>query len=342
MVLLMNALFEAMSWGMDIDRYYNEPEDSFIYRLCYSALGLWCLHISQNSIDGVVGTTKNNQTMVLNKLIQCYSELFPIISDKFIEINKQRNSFAVHIRRVYEETGYFITDENNRNCLANYGRSIPIGNTALFFGIPSPSKVFNVNGLGIFTKSAEYVINIKDFLIRDTLTWEDYFQSQFDYTDFYDRDINYDELEFFSPLSNNVPSQSWEKQMKTDCSMARKSEMGPYYRVMRTAETSLLFADEPVSPQDDSFFSYEYRRLLYALKAHYKKPLIANIVKLDESYSRIGIRGQLPNREYYYLLLLSWPVNSVFDKANFLVRNDFISEVNTILANIGIEMRDGK
>jgi hypothetical protein len=335
----MNEFLTAMSTDMGIDRYQSESENSFIFRLCYSALGQWCLRITQNLSDGIVGTTKHNQTIVLNELLQRYSELFPSVANRFINTNNQQVDFSVHIRRVYEETGYLLTDNNNRNQLANFGRSIIIGNTSLFFGVPN--KTFTVNGLGVFSTPTSYKFTSREFLIRDTLTYEAYFQSRFDIIDFYERDIYIDELEFFNPLSNNIPSLSWSKKMETDCSVARKSEIGPFYRVMRESDNPLLFAEELIEPQNDSLISYEYRRLYYALKAHYGNPLNAKVVTKDNKYSEIKINGYLPNREYYYLLLLSWPVNHAFDKVNFLVKNCFVPEVTATLKNIGIDVKGG-
>jgi hypothetical protein len=335
----MNELLTAMSTDMGIGRYSGESEDSFVYRLCFSALGQWCLRTAQNISDGNTGTTKHNQTIVLNELISRYSELFPTVADRFLDSSDPQLSFPVFVRRVYEETGYLLTDENNRDRLANYGRCIPIGNTALFFGVPNTT--YAVNGLGAFTSPTAYEVSAREFLIRDDLTWEEYFQSQFDIIDFYSKDINLNELEFFNPLSNNVPSQSWTRQIETDCSMARKSELGPFYRVMRVKDVPLQLADELEELQNDSFTSYEYRRLYFALKAHYNNPLKATISKLDAEYSKIRVGGHLPNREYYYLLLLSWPVNNAFDKVNFLIRNSFIPEVTAALMNIGIEVKGG-
>lgn len=335
----MNALLNAMSIDMGINRYLEESEDSFVYRICFSALGQWCLRIALNSVDKIIGTTKHNQTIVLNELLSRYTELFPAATNRFVDVYDQQMSFSVFIRRVYEETGYLLTDENNRNRLANFGRCIPIGGTSLFFGIPQTT--YTANGLGTFASPTEYKVSTREFLIRDKLTWEEYFKSQFDIIDFYDKDIDLDELEFFNPLSTNVPSQSWGRRMETDCSIARKSELGPFYRVMRVEDAMLQFANEPEEQQNDSFTSYEYRRLYFALKAHYKKPIQATIYKQNAEYSKIRLSGHLPNREYYYLLLLSWPLNGAFDKVNFLIRNSFIPEVTATLKNIGIEVNGG-
>lgn len=337
---MMNDLLNRMSVDMSIRRFKNESEGSFVYRLCYSALGQWCLSTAQCSFGANNGTTKHSQTIVMNDLIARFSKLFPFISNRFIDTSNQQVSFPVHIRRVYEETGYLLTDDSNRNNLANFGRCIQIGSKSLFFGLPNTS--ISMNGLGMYTNPTKYSISTKDFLIRDNLTCEEFFHSRFDPIDFYDRDINLSDLEFFNPKSNNAPSQSWGKKIETDCTVARKFETGPFYRVMKMSDDSLQFVDEPVEQQNDSFISYEYRRLYFALKAHYGKHIKATITKLDDVCSRISLRGHLPNREYYFFLLISWPEKNAFDKLNFIIQNDFLPEAITSLTHIGIEIIGGQ
>lgn len=334
----MNDLLLAMSTDMSIDRFSGETEDSFTYRVLYSALGQWCLRAAQNITAGIYGTTKHNQTIVLNDLLDKFTKIFPFVDNKFIDTSNQQINFSVFIRRVYEETGYLLTGEDNRNEIANYGRSIVMGEKALFFGLPEGG--YAVNGLGVFAAPTSYRISAKEFLIRDALTYEEYFSSCFDPIDFYDRDIDLNGLEFFNPLSHNVPSRSWKKQPKTDHTLARKSEFGPFYRVMRISG-ELQFADEPIEPQSDSLTSYEYRRLYFASKAHYRAPLKASITKIDEAYSAIRVGGHLPNREYYYLLLLSWPMKGAFDKVDFLAHNDVLMAIVDVLKNLGIAIEGG-
>ena len=335
----MNDLLKAMSNYMEIHRYAGEEEDSFIYRLCYSALGQWCLYTAMNSSGGITGTTKTNQTIVLKDLLMRFSELFPSITNKFVNEKEQERNISIHIRNVYEETGYLITDNNNRNHIANYGRSIPIGDNALFFGVPN--KKYSINGLGVFSECTTFRVSTKEFLIRDDLTYNEYFQSQFDPIDFYDKDIDIKQLEFFNPKTNKIPSLSWENRLQTDCTLARKSIFGPFYRTMQT-EGKVQFADEPVEQQNYCFTSYEYRRLIFAIKAHYRNPIKAYISKLDDEYSKIRLKGGLPNREYYYLLLLSWPETYAFNKINYIIKNTLLKEVILILKNIGFEILEVK
>ena len=335
---MISELLKTMSHDMSIPHYQNESESSFAYRLCYSALGQWCLSTAMNSIGNVVGTTKHNQTIVLNELLLRYCELFPKVAERFADSGNQQTSLAFSIRRVYEETGYLLTDSENRNIVANYGRTVKIGDKFLFFGIPGEKR--EVNGLGVFSSPTKYLVDLKDFLIRDSLTSEDYFFASFDPIDFYERDIDLSELEFFNPKSNNVPSISWVNTPETDCTVARKTELGPFYRIMKIAG-EIQFADEYIKPQNDRFTSYEYRRLYFAMKAYYGKPLKASITKLDKLYSIIRVGGHLPNREYYLMLLLSWPERNAFDKTSFIIRNDLLIGVADVLTNIGIEIREG-
>jgi len=333
---MIHELLCAMSIDMNIPRYRNESDESYTYRICYSALGLWCLYAARNSSAAALGTTKHNQTLMLNDLLTRYIELFPDIYIRFVDSSRQQNSFSVTIRRVYEETGYLLTDSNNRNLLANYGRSIQIANEALFFGVPIGE--YSVNGLGIFSMPTDYQVSIKDYLIRDDLTSEEYFLSCFDHIDFYDKEVDVELLEFFNPLSNNVPSKSWSKKPATLCSIARKTETGPFYRVIKSG-AALLFADEPLEVQSDCLFSHEYRRLYFAMKSHYGNPLKAIVTKYDDMYSKISIGGHLPNREYYFMLLISWPERNAFDKVNFILRNTLLKEAIIMLANIGVEIK---
>ena len=335
---MIDEMLATMSNDMGIEQFSNESEESFIYRLCYSALGQWCLYTAQNSSDGILGTTKHNQTIVLKELLERFSELYPYISNKFTDTNNHQMSLPVFIRKVYEETGYLFTDESNRNRLVNFGRNIAIGNSVLFFGVPNTS--YTVNGFGVYSNSSIYNVCTREFLIRDDLTCEEYLKSKFDELDFFDKEIDYSELEYFNPLSSNTPSMSWRKKPETDYTVARKAETGTYYRVMKTSN-NLQFADEPVDQQSDNFTSYEYRRLYFALKLHYGNPLQAIITKYDEKYSKIRLGGHLPNREYYFLLLLSWPEKNAFDKSNFIIRNDFLNEVSAVLKNIGVVIIGG-
>jgi len=335
----MNELLETMSNDMNILSFQGETEESFIYRLCYSALGWWCLSVARNKNVMSIGTSKHNQTSVLNDLLSRYIELFPSVAERFVDTGNQPVSVSFAIRRAYEETGYLITDENNHNQLANYGRSIKLGNQSLFFGLPK--TVYAINGLGVFAAATAYEVTLADFLIRDSLTCDQYLKEKFDPIDFYERDIALQELEVFNPLSDNPPSQSWNREMKTDYSVARRFETGPFYRVMKTSN-SIMFADEPVEPQNDSFTSYEYRRLYFALKIYYENPLGIWITKLDENYSKIRLSGHLSNREYYLMLLLSWPERSAFDKVSFIIKNSLLEEALAVLENIGLRIKGGR
>ena len=125
----MNELIKAMSSDMRIFPYKNESQVSFLYRVIYSGLGQWCLSIASSPETSV---SKHAQSAAINRLIDKFVELFPQVASSFLDDSVR---FSVFLRRVYEETGYLITDLSNKNSVANYGRTLNFGNKNLFFSI---------------------------------------------------------------------------------------------------------------------------------------------------------------------------------------------------------------
>lgn len=326
----MNKLLEAMASDMNIRRYLNESDASYEYRLILSALGQWCLKSAASPDDSI---TKHSQTLLLNNLQERYINLFPEIKIMF---DTETVPVTVFIRRVYEEIGYLFTDEKNKNHIANLGKSIELDGGSLFFGAFEPSSI---SGLGVVTKNyAPSLVEWRDVLIRDRLTWEQFITNQYDIVLFDNRDISADELQFFDPLSRYSPSNSWGNHMTTERTIARKTPNGPFYKVMKSND-ELLFCEEHQNANPDELTSFEYRRLYFALKRTYGNPLSARIKTLDDEYSEIMIGGHLPNREYYLLLLCAWPYQQVFNKNRFIIKNQAITLIKEVLGNLAIEIK---
>jgi len=337
----MNELLKIMSNDMKIARYKDEAESDFAFRVCYSALGMWCLKMACNSQNGVRGVSKSYQTQTLNSLYERFSIIFPQSMDKFIDPNDVSKKFATLLRNIYEETGYLLTDDNNNNFIANFGRGLLAGGKFLFFGYPEGE--FSANGLGVYTDAAEQECELNELLIRDNLTINDYIALNFNELDFIERDIDASELEFFNPLEKNkTMSKSWGQRPATEFTIARKSD-GTYYRIIQSSEKTFLYADEQASKAGIRLIDYEYRRLLFALKYKYSEPIVVKHYIVDETYSSIYIPAHLPNREYYLLMLLGWPNSkyNIFDKSNFLFRTEFLPIVGMMLNNLGVKMVTG-
>ena len=70
--------------------------------------------------------------------------------------------------------------------------------------------------------------------------------------------------------------------------------------------------------------------------------MIAFICPIDENYTHIRILGQLPNREYYYMLLNAWPKRIFSDRNNFIIRNELTTQAVKILTDIGFTAKEGE
>lgn len=335
----MNKLINIMAKDMDIQPYNYESKESFHFRVIYSALGLWCLKSAFSEKESEKGISKNAQSILLHKLSEKYVDFCPRIR-AFVFVSRNAD-IAVFVRNIYEQTGYLITQENNYNILNNSGETIRFSdNDYLYLGLPEAE--YKVNGLGIHVNNGKTEVQLKDFLVRDNLTPEEYLRVNFDECDFDTRDIDMEELEFFNPYYYGNVSSSWHRNMKTDITMARKGKMGPYYRVIRKENGIVLFCDDNNEDDLDTLTGAEFRRIYVALKKHYDNPMQILICPIDREYSHIRILGQLPNREYYYLLMNAWPKNGFLDRNNFIIRNELIEHTVEVLSAIGFTARNGE
>ncbi len=335
----MNELIDIMSDDMNIHPYTNEPAEYFGYRVIYSALGLWCLTSALSEKEGKRGISKNAQSILLHDLSKKYVELCPM-AKRFIFASRNID-IAIFIRNIYEQTGYLLTLDNNYNVLNNSGETIKVSETDyLYFGLPATYYI--VNGLGIHCRNGRHEVKLNDFLIRDSLTPEEYIKVKYDECDFNERDIDVAELEFFNPFYYGNISNSWHGYMKSNMTMARKSKMGPYYKTIRKEDGTLLFADDGSEDELDALTGAEFRRLYIALRYHYDNPMQLLICPIDEAYSYIRILGQLPNREYFYLLMNAWPRYGFFDRNHFIIRNELTIQTAEVLGAIGFTARKGE
>ena len=335
----MNELIDIMSDDMNIHPYTNEPAEYFGYRVIYSALGLWCLTSALSEKEGKRGISKNAQSILLHDLSKKYVELCPM-AKRFIFASRNID-IAIFIRNIYEQTGYLLTLDNNYNVLNNSGETIKVSETDyLYFGLPATYYI--VNGLGIHCRNGRHEVKLNDFLIHDSLTPEEYIKVKYDECDFNERDIDVAELEFFNPFYYGNISNSWHGYMKSNMTMARKSKMGPYYKTIRKEDGTLLFADDSSEDELDALTGAEFRRLYIALRYHYDNPMQLLICPIDEAYSYIRILGQLPNREYFYLLMNAWPRYGFFDRNHFIIRNELTIQTAEVLGAIGFTARKGE
>lgn len=335
----MKELINIMADDMNIHPYTNEPTESFEYRIIYSALGLWCLKSALSEKENRKGISKNAQSILLHDLCKKYIELCPMA--KQFMFDSRNTDIAVFIRNIYEQTGYLLTLDNNYNVLNNSGETVKISDTDyLYLGLPVTGYI--VNGLGIHSRNGNHEVKLNDFLIRDSLTPEEYLKVKYDECDFIEREIDVKELEFFNPFYYGNVSSSWHGYMKSNMTVARKSTIGPYYRVIKKEDGTLLYTDDNRTDEFDVLTGKEFRRLYVALKQHYGNPMQLLICPIDEEYSYIRILGQLPNREYFYLLMNAWSRYSFSDRNNFIIRNELLEQTAEVLGAIGFTARKGE
>lgn len=336
----MNELLKTMARDMEIDFYNEESPESYAYRIIYSGLGLWCLHMATSMRGEVEGRSKKGLTRALNSRLKDFLAIDFGVSDQLKRylVHSSSLNLGQFIRNVYEETGYLSNLDQSRNGLNRGGEAVEIGkNLYLYFGLPK--EAYTMSGLGVYCKDAGNLIFLYDLLIRDDLSPEAFLRAHYNPLDF-DATPPEDPL-FFEVESHEKISKAWSEKLKGDIGIAKSPEEGRYYRVMRSPEGKLLYAAAPYTDAGANRMSgREYRRLYLALKKHFKVPVTAECEKLDRIYTRLCIHGEIPNREYYFLLLSGWPNGGFSDTREFILKNDCVPLCVSMLKNIGIVFDD--
>lgn len=327
----MIDLLDTIANDLSIVPYYRESDSDFCYRVCYSALALSLLYSARSVEEGQFGISKKAQTDRIQRLLTEYEKHLNLDGNRFI---RESNSFITHCRKVYEETGYLIVDDSGLDMIATYGRTVPVGRGHLYFGIPE--KIAFSLGFGFYTKAPRNESLLLDVFFRDTLSSDEYLAGLFNPLDFEYRDIDQTTLEFFNPLLKKPPSSSWGTEIYTNKTVARNKIYNTMYRVIHEEDGKLLFADISNTVDKDSLASYETRRLYFALKQHYGMPAVAWFNRVDDTYYEIRLSAKLPTREYYFLLLSSWPKENAFNYTSFITTVDVLPTIEMMLRNIGI------
>lgn len=348
----MKDLIETIGKDLKIIKYNDESDESYESRLIYSALAIWCLTLGKKITEDNEGISKKAITRQISSILEKYIEIIPKIKDFFyktdskdnkFDINEKRNDCAIFIRKIYEETGYFLNSETGFDILNTGGEMIPLSED-MFIYLGIPKEPFAMNGLGVTTfenRSNNIEIKAEDFLIRDDLTPEKFLQVNYYEDNFNSRNIELDDLEFFNPRSKYNNYKAWNKNFiePLDMTIARNIKSGRYYKVLTKTNGGKIFLS-PVENyfNEDQMSGLEYNRLYLALKKYYQNPAIAEILRIDYEYSELKLSDEIPNREYYYLLLNGWPKNFYKNKYEFIIRNYSKNSCVKVLKNIGFEI----
>ena len=74
----MNKLLNIIANDLSIVQYFRESDNDFTYRVCYSALALWMLKLTSSRENGVVGISKQTQSLKIEELLLQYQEYFKL------------------------------------------------------------------------------------------------------------------------------------------------------------------------------------------------------------------------------------------------------------------------
>ncbi len=326
---MISPLFQQIGHDLNISRYTTENDVDYEKRLVFSALGCWALSLVKNNPH----TSKTLITRTLNSLTKNFIQEDLRLSSFFIADDDPNQNIDVKIIRLsYEAMGYFLLNDDNTLSIANYGRGLKVSDSFMIFGMPNCFRF--MTGLGVFDDKCYYEECAENILVRDSLTFQEYINSEYDEASFYALNDS-DGIEFFNPTHKGKISESWTDHPATKFTIAKTLDR-QYYKIISLGEKILRC--EQIDGPSESLFGYDYYRTIHSLRAYYEHPSYAEISILDSRYALLKIFNRIPNREYYFILMMSWPVFKINRLGGFIVPLQNLPILKKTLERIGIKI----
>lgn len=340
---MRSKLLKEISNSLGIEKYNNEPESSYTYRLIYSALAAWCSKIAQDKrvmliedASGFNNVSKSHVTQKINELLNGYLKIFPEVEGSF---DSQKEGFAPYLRKTFEYAGYFISD-NQKVYLRN--------NDVVRFVECSEDKekliigeYFNgdhVRGAGIYRE---------DVSGCEKATMNDIVLSRFEN---YEKEIRkilkckpiqeYGDIEYLNNFKNPNSSkiESWSDFAPKRIGIAKNRQNQEFYLYDKVDEEIRYYRLPEIYNKIIGINRYEINRMVYWVRAFRKFPQRIYYRILDEKYVQIHLTNDVPFREQIALRLLGWPKDYFWNRWDYVVPQENFMEVTKIFKNLQGDM----
>lgn len=346
---LKDNLINIMSNELQIYKFEDESEDSFINRLLFSALGLWIIKstLDKSFIENHnrVGVSKSYITRKISKIVVEYISLFPsfgIYLDKLTAAE-----LVANIREEYEKAGYIVSTGFDEFIIASPRKTASVDDKHIIMR----NHIGNINtkiiGLGTFKK---LVLNsdIKDFgeLLYipkiDAKEWTSNYIKHLrwgnssklgDGTWYFDAESA---NSFYKCWVNHYPEKSEIVLYKTndwDYGFAKRDDDN----IIGIKIPSWLIGQD--NNPSEKLFDNDVRRFMYGMKALKNNNAKAILIRKSDHYN-LKLFNALPTREKTALQFLTWRKEKFTDEFDYIIPNETCEAVKKLLSNLSIEMEE--
>ena len=335
-------VFDTIANELNIEKYLEENNDQFSYRVFYSLAGEWMKSLAQSA---------GNENVRINK-----ASLRGVIKDLYNALVSSNENLVKMCFTEDDDDFNYIRDTLFRSGdLVEYGFPSKVCSCLEHFYSISDKYSIHVGRIG---SSGRDIVSGLSFLSKageedtNTSIFNAFNIPEAGYKNTYEKYakrlkknnmLSLDGLEFFNINSKKVFSASWENTPfynSDNITIGREklNYSGYQYRIIKKCEEFYCSYDFNEFEQLPDV--RETQRLIYAVKKEYGKPATVSYENKG-LYSRWTYWSRLPSPEEYLLRYIGWPLNGLRNQnSSFLIRSELDDLVNKMNNNLGIERND--
>ncbi len=320
---------------LNINKFKNENEESYLNRILYSAFALWLKTIC---LDGISNTTQSNYSIskhyhhtrgefIINNLLEFFPEkrVWFKSNENIHPVNflRERLILTMDILQLNDDSRLYIHENDfipiNSNFSKLYG--IPKNNNNIASGISLLQKRNNEN-YKICYENIEVFYN--EFIENIVFNKEEYLQRKMYFNPLIKTDTIYHSWTDDAPNTNTYISRL-ENEIGSDIYFIEKIENGVTYshRINECLLNSGIFT-----------------KILFYLRSINDNSISVKIEKMEDNFILKRFVKSFYGNEEKFIQEFGWPINSLYDKLNWIFPIYLYDDIIDILENLYIEVKE--
>lgn len=342
-------LIDQMAIDLQIFKFNEEPEESYINRLLYSAIGAWIIQSMKDSriapTNQKIGVSKTYLTQKISNIVTEFLTLFPSF------INYLDGMSEIEVARImrenYEKGGFINSEEFGEFIIPAPLKRCFINGEWLLVRNDYQNIVGKAVGLGVFAKNnhLDNVCNIGELFCLNLMNAEKWTMKYIDALNWREAERVGETTKFFNPIATSIMSKSWDDDFPNNCLVTLYKTNDWDYGFAKRDKNLLIGVKIPDClignniSETDRLFDNDVRRFMYGLKALYKNHTkILMTKKID--FIEINLYNALPIRELIALQFLGWKKKGICDDYNFLIPVESYETTKHIIENLSITVEE--
>lgn len=338
-------LLNKISNYLNLRRYNDESEASFVNRLLYSAVGEMLLvsTLKKSAQQPIEGVSKTYINLRNSRYLESLWRIFPSFKNYFGDTSA--SEVIKNIRLYYELAGVLRPSD--------FGEFVELS-PSLFSKIDSnlyysrnniSSKQRIASGLGFYevleSLKQEYVSMTKLFDLNkvDAHEWTKGYIRKLNWQNAAQLDLNTG-IQFFNPKLNKSLSNCWGNMYpeSVEVTLYKKNDFD--YGFAKMLDEKVLGVYIPSyyiasSNPSNNMLGGEVRRFMYGVKSIDENKAKALLEK-RQNYTSIKIFSKLPIRETMVMKMCGWPVGNYDNDFEYLIPNELATVCKQVIENLSI------